>query len=386
MNDSVTGEPFEPLVQNLIIHFLTVLVWARSRYVSQTNNFVDYTGGNHTRFGHMCGAANKAYLLSTEVKKNYEARGGTVPSKFVLRCTVAALLHDIAHGPYSHAFDGAVYKKIYNGAEKGHDLHRIYLMKNDSALRAAVISAGLDPEDIIGIWGGNGHSSDWERIMSNIVQGRLGADSGDFVNRDGHQVGKEPLYSYAEIIRGATIVDVDGHPRLAFRASAIEEIKRFLRARRMMYREIYLNDAASNFAVVIRTFLRRYESEFQLSADVLDTEKFAYMTDQELVSRARREGSPELRELADMMFKYHYPVATWKITVSTKDKAPKKAQSELRMVSRTIKGYDHHDFLREMTFLHSDGNPRLFPESGKTAVQSCVARYYNAHDVPGSKL
>jgi HD superfamily phosphohydrolase len=333
----------------------------------------------------MCGAANKAYLLATEVQKNYEAAGGKVPEKFVLRCTVAALLHDIAHGPYSHAFDGAVYKRIYN-ADKGHDHHRIYLMQTDNSLRASVISQGLDPEDIINIWGDGGHSSPWIRIISNIVQGRLGGDSGDFVNRDAHHVGEELQYDYAKIIRGATVVDVDGQPRLAFHARALGEIKRFLRARKMMYKKIYLNDEATGFAVVIRTFLRRCQVEFNLSEEVMDTEKFAYLVDYDLIIRARREGSPVLRELSDMVFSRRYPAEIRKIEVPTKAAAPKKTDDELRMVTRVIKGYDHHDFRREMTFLHIDGKPQMFPESSKTAVQSCTARYYNAHDVPGSKL
>ena len=90
--------------------------------------------------------------------------------------SLAGLLHDISHGPWSHSWDSTVYSKIYPGIEKGHDIHRYKIVRE--MLKEQLNEININPEDIINVWDGK------YKIMSAIIKGALSVDRMDFVNRD----------------------------------------------------------------------------------------------------------------------------------------------------------------------------------------------------------
>src|SRR5579863_5835904 len=89
-------------------------LFQRLRYVTQlAGSELVFPSCNHTRFSHCLGAMHIAgkyaeHLFNNELNKKY----------LISLTRIAALLHDIGHGNFSHAFDEIIYSKIYPGVEK----------------------------------------------------------------------------------------------------------------------------------------------------------------------------------------------------------------------------------------------------------------------------
>ena len=100
----------------------------RLRWISQLTSVSDvYPGGTNTRFAHSLGAMYLAGKYMKSLLKNFTGKDNKDQNsaKCIQIARLAALLHDIGHGPFSHAYDRAVYTQIYPDAEKGHDEHRL---------------------------------------------------------------------------------------------------------------------------------------------------------------------------------------------------------------------------------------------------------------------
>ena len=86
-------------------------IFQRLRHIKQTTTAdLVYPGATQTRFSHSIGTMYVATLY-TDVLKNLEGCGYS--EKWAKTVRIAALLHDISHGPFSHAYDHYDYKDIY---------------------------------------------------------------------------------------------------------------------------------------------------------------------------------------------------------------------------------------------------------------------------------
>lgn len=155
--------------------------------------------------------------------------------------TVAALLHDVAHGPASHAFDRAIYSTLYpDDPDHGHDHYRHKLLREDPELNAVIHEIGLTPEMIDEVWDGR------HRLFHAIISGPCGADRLDYMPRDARLGGTSfgqlnPL----RIIHSAVVVWDPEHPgdlskaTLAFREKCLDDLVHVLTERCNMYSSIY---------------------------------------------------------------------------------------------------------------------------------------------------
>ncbi|OQA59253.1 MAG: HD domain protein [Euryarchaeota archaeon ADurb.Bin294] len=140
----------------------------RLRYIRQLGfSFLVYPGAHHTRFEHSLGTMHLAHSLGTRL---------ALPREDHAHITVAGLLHDIGHGPFSHAIEGLseeILKKRHTDISD---------QLKTGILGERIYEAGLDPEIIYQLI--NGRSQ-----CSGIIHGDLDVDRMDYLLRDAHYTG-----------------------------------------------------------------------------------------------------------------------------------------------------------------------------------------------------
>lgn len=260
-----------------------------------------YPGATHTRFAHSLGVMHVAGL--------YASRLFTDPSRIrIIR--LAGLLHDIAHGPFSHQFDDTIYKEL--GFEGGHDEHRetllikklpeeiiegikkvkeerlVKALKEDLKLTLGHSNGNLE-EDIKELCAKINEVFKGEKrggIDFNIVQGPLGADRLDFVLRDSYHSGVRNYSTVAldRIVRNSHIAKINGEDMLCYDVKVIDDIYSFLFGRFMMYKNVYFHKTSRAVDLMIQEFLNKVNDVFNLEDLVLDLDDFLELTDEYVTS------------------------------------------------------------------------------------------------------
>lgn len=295
----------------------------RLRHVGQlTSVNLVYPGGNNTRFEHSLGAMHLASMYADVVLESTFIKPLQPDDKIKLKqlLRVAALLHDIGHGPYSHSFDRTVYKKLYNwdkleGFKKdGHDLHRHYILQKDEKIMHAIFRLGITPDMVRSVWNGKavaiGEYDDFYEVLSAIVQGPLGADRMDFMMRDSYYTGTEHLgtIAHTRIMDHAWIADyrdtkLEDHPltpiasdliksksrkmSLVYSEKILGDATHALNGRQYLYANVYLHKTAMAGSILIERILDALPG---LAERTQDLEQFAFLNDM-IIQEALHSGA-----------------------------------------------------------------------------------------------
>lgn len=163
---------------------------------------------------------------------------------------LAGLLHDIAHGPWSHTFDEKGWSLIYPGVEKGHDVARKKVIRFPR-LVAALAKAGVTPENIIDLWE--------TAPFSTAISGPFGADRMDYMARDKASTG---MYhtghgDWRRIIQKSVLVD----KQLRYHEKLRSELLLFLGSREYMYSEVYRRPQVTRFEGLVKRMISKLIKE-----------------------------------------------------------------------------------------------------------------------------
>lgn len=211
-----------------------------------------FPSANHTRFEHCLGVAH----LSLQYAKRFSSQSKRLLDLLPTKCEgsledlmcAAGLLHDIAHGPFSHDWDRAVYSKLYPGVDKGHDELRKDIIKFDSQIWSALYVANLTPINIIEAWE--------TKPISQMISGPLSADQMDYVCRDSKMLGTEH-FGGVDPIRMITNAIITDSNELKFRKTCEVDIQIFQNTRKLAYNNVYLHSQVSQYADLIKQMMSR---------------------------------------------------------------------------------------------------------------------------------
>lgn len=218
-NDPVYGFvrfPFE-FLYDLIDH----PYFQRLRRISQMglSHYV-YPGALHTRFHHALGALH----LMTRAINTLRDKGVEVSDEEYEAVCSAILLHDIGHGPFSHALEGEII------AVHHEDLSLAYMEELNKEFDGR-LSLAID------IFTDNYQ----KKFLHQLVSSQLDMDRMDYLNRDSFFTGvAEGVIGYDRIIAMLNVVD----NQLVVEEKGIYSIEKFLVARRIMYWQVYLHQAS----------------------------------------------------------------------------------------------------------------------------------------------
>ncbi len=216
-NDPVYGfiSVADPLLLGLIEH-PWVQRLARIRQLGLT--YLVYPGALHTRFHHALGAL---HLVSGCVA-TLRAKGVDISDDEARAVSAAILLHDIGHGPFSHALEGVLIEGVSHEHITGLLLDRLNEAMAGRLDLALAIYRDVYPK----------------RFLHMLVSSQLDMDRMDYLSRDSFYSGvSEGVVGYDRIIKMLNVVD----DRLVVEAKGIYSIEKFLIARRLMYWQVYLH-------------------------------------------------------------------------------------------------------------------------------------------------
>ncbi|VVB72865.1 HD domain protein [uncultured archaeon] len=204
----------------------------RLRWIKQLGlaNLV-YPGANHTRFEHSLGTYHLASLLTRHL--GLEEEEGTM-------VCAAALLHDMGHGPLSHASESALLPYIRSEHESIVDL----LKKGE--LRDVLSDYGLKAADIQAAINGYG--------LGQIVSGEIDVDRMDYLIRDAHYTG----VAYGVIDRLRLLQKMKLHQgKLVVEAGGVQAATSLLISRLLMHPSVYYHHVCRISESMICAGIRR---------------------------------------------------------------------------------------------------------------------------------
>lgn len=199
-----------------------------------------FPSATHTRLEHSIGTMHLAL-------KYLHVLGIDNP-EVVRVFALAALLHDVAHGPFSHAFEKALLGTKSWAIYGGHDEHRISLVMENEELDGAL---GVDAVGVIAVWTNNPDppfvlSPELRRhvpTLHALLAGTVGVDRLDYVLRDLYYTAPEASMhsNVIDIIMRETLLDGDG---IAFTDRGRVCVQLFLKMRTYLYRHVYFHPEA----------------------------------------------------------------------------------------------------------------------------------------------
>ena len=233
INDPVYGFISTPsgLVFDLIEH-----PWfQRLRYIKQLGmTHLVYPGALHTRFHHALGAMH-LMCMSIETLRN---KGHQISEEEEEAVIVAILLHDIGHGPFSHALEQTIVEGISH-----EDISTLMMERLNEQFGNRLTMA-------IEIFNGTYH----RKFLHELVSGQLDMDRMDYLNRDSFFTGvSEGVISFDRIIKMLNVVD----DHIAVEEKGIYSIEKFLIARRLMYWQVYLHKTVVSAEQLLSKILKR---------------------------------------------------------------------------------------------------------------------------------
>ncbi len=217
INDPVYG--FISIPTELIFDLVQHPYVQRLRYIKQLGmTHLVYPGALHTRFHHALGAMHLMGLALETLK----AKGNIITAEEEEAAQIAILLHDIGHGPFSHALEHTLVEGV------SHEHISTLLMNNLNRQFGGRLNMALE------IFNHRYPKS----FLSQLVSGQLDLDRMDYLNRDSFFTGvSEGVISSDRIIK---MLDVH-QGQLVVEEKGIYSIEKFLIARRLMYWQVYLH-------------------------------------------------------------------------------------------------------------------------------------------------
>lgn len=204
-----------------------------------------YPGALHTRFHHALGALH----LMQEAITTLRQKGVPISQEDATGAMVAILLHDIGHGPSSHALEHSL-------ISVSHETLSLAFMETlaetyPELLKPAIpIFTGKHPQP----------------FLHQLVSGQLDLDRMDYLNRDSFFTGvSEGVIGYDRIIKMLTISE---NHQLLVEEKGVHSIEKFLIARRLMYWQVYLHKTSLAAEYMLMQSLRRARHLAQSGAEV----------------------------------------------------------------------------------------------------------------------
>ncbi len=219
INDPVHGfiTINDPLIYSLIGHPF----YQRLRRIQQMAMAqLVYPGAVHTRLHHCLGAYHLMCIAIAELKD----KGIEITAEEAQAAKVAILLHDIGHGPYSHALEKVLLKGVH------HEEMSLLIMQHLNNSSAPIFKGKLSLAIQIFT---NKYP---KKFLHQLISGQLDVDRLDYLSRDSFFTGvSEGVVGYERILKMLTVHENE----LVVEEKGINSVEKFLMSRRLMYWQVY---------------------------------------------------------------------------------------------------------------------------------------------------
>jgi len=255
INDPVFG--FINIRSELVFDLIEHPYFQRLRRIKQLGlSCMVYPGANHTRFEHALGAV---YLMRSAIAI-LKLKGQEITDEEADAVTIAILLHDIGHGPFSHALESTIVPGV------PHERISILLMEELNRQFKGKLDLAIQI-----------FTDNYPRhFLHQLVSSQLDMDRLDYLSRDSFFSGvSEGVISSERIIKMLNVKNDE----LVIEYKGIYSVENFLIARRLMYWQVYLHKTVLSAEYLLINVLARARELVLQGSDLFATPVFkAFLT------------------------------------------------------------------------------------------------------------
>ncbi|MEI9956446.1 MAG: HD domain-containing protein [Ferruginibacter sp.] len=233
INDPVYG--FITIDDELIYQVIAHPYYQRLRRINQmAMAYLVYPGAVHTRLHHSLGA----YHLMCNALSELKSKGVAISFEEEQAAKIAILLHDVGHGPFSHALEHVLIEGMH------HEAISLLIMKELNEQFEGKLQLALD------IFTGEYE----KKFLHQLISGQLDVDRMDYLTRDSFFSGvNEGVIGYDRILKMLTVHNGE----LMVEEKGIYSIEKFLVARRLMYWQVYLHKTVNCAEQMLQRIIKR---------------------------------------------------------------------------------------------------------------------------------
>lgn len=232
-NDPIYG--FISIPNELIYDLIQHPYFQRLRRISQMGlSYLVYPGANHTRFHHALGCMH----LMQKAIETLRFKGVAISSEEENALYIAILLHDIGHGPFSHAMEKSIVEDV------NHEAISLLFMNQLNEEFDGRLSLAIQ------VFKGDYH----RKFMLQLISSQLDMDRMDYLKRDSFYTGvaegnvnSERLIQMMNVVDGVLVIEEKG----------IYSVEKFLLSRRLMYWQAYLHKTSLVAELILTKALKR---------------------------------------------------------------------------------------------------------------------------------
>ena len=229
--------------------------------------YMVYPGAVHTRFDHVTGAMHVAGEIADALSQWVE-----LPSDLIQEIRLAALLHDVGHGPFSHTFEEVL-------ADKGGTTHEDISQRivATTSVGDALSKHGYSPKKMSEF--AVGKQATKPPFMNEIIAGGLSADIMDYLLRDSYFTGVE--YGKVDVQRVIDSLRVADR-QLALDNAGLYAFEALLLARYEMFKAVYFHRTVRAAELMLVNSMKLAEPTLRLT-DLSNLDDYLEMTDERVL-------------------------------------------------------------------------------------------------------
>ncbi|NJM78741.1 MAG: HD domain-containing protein [Flavobacterium sp.] len=232
-NDPIYG--FITIPNSLLYDLIQHPYFQRLRRISQMGmTYLVYPGAHHTRFHHALGCMH----IMQKAIQTLRFKEVSISDEEENALYIAILLHDIGHGPFSHAMEHSIVEEVHH-----EELSLLFMEQLDIEFKGKLALA-------IQIFKGKYH----RKFMLQLVSSQLDMDRMDYLRRDSFYSGvAEGNINSERLIQMMNVQD----DYLVIEEKGIYSVEKFLMARRLMYWQVYLHKTSVVAELILTKILKR---------------------------------------------------------------------------------------------------------------------------------
>lgn len=235
-----------------------------------------YPGAVHTRLAHSLGACHLMGKALDELK----AKDITQDKDEFMAARLAALLHDIGHGPFSHSLEHTLVNVRHEA------LSKLIMHKLDGEFNG-LLQKAIQVFD---------HSYP-RHYLHQLVSSQMDVDRMDYLNRDSFYTGvSEGVIGYDRILQMLTVRDNE----LMVEEKGVYSVEKFIIARRLMYWQVYLHKTVLGAEMLLINILRRAKELAAQGRDLFATPALKYFLYKDLTEKDFNDDPTHLEQYCQL--------------------------------------------------------------------------------------
>ncbi|MBP6378296.1 MAG: HD domain-containing protein [Kaistella sp.] len=275
INDPVHG--FIKIPHEILFDVIEHPYFQRLRRISQTGllNLI-FPGATHTRFHHALGAMHLMFTALETLK----LKGTEISKEEEKSAMLSILLHDIGHGPFSHALENMLMDDWH------HEKLSLLLMNKMNAEFGGELSMAIE------MFQGKYH----RKFFNQLISSQLDVDRLDYLKRDSFYTGVSEGNINTQRIISMMNVSED---ELVIDAKGIYSIENFLTARMFMYWQVYYHKTSALAEHLLVKILDRAKTLVSEGKELKASDNLKYFLEKNKFVRATKEDIQRFTELDD---------------------------------------------------------------------------------------